>query len=319
MRVFDFLKSLAQLVRLPNVLIIILTMLLLRYCILLPYLLTDSPDAISALPDFLALVLVTLLIAVGGYVINDYFDIKIDGINRPGKMVVNKLISARAAIKLHLVLSGVAILLGFYLGWRVKSIGFGLVFPFITGLLWIYSAKYKRTLFWGNFIVAGLSAFVIIIVWLFEFFWLRLDVIQFAGLVPDIRGVSVIFMAYATFAFLVSMVREIIKDMEDVEGDQAVGCKTLPIVIGMQFTRYIAGGILLLTFFLLVVAQVTLYNRNLDLTFWYFMFGVQPVILLLLFSLFRAHSKRNYHFLSNLCKFIMVAGILSMVILFISN
>jgi 4-hydroxybenzoate polyprenyltransferase len=317
--VFDFFKTLAQLVRLPNVLMIILTQLLLRYCIIQPFLYAGDPGAISALPDFLILVLVTVLIAIGGYVINDYFDVKIDAINRPGKLVVNKLISSRAAIKLHMILNGIAILLGFYLAWRIKAISFGLVFPFISGLLWIYSAKYKRILFWGNFIVAGLSSFVILVVWLFEFFWLRLQAEQFVEVLPAIRWVNYIVLAYAMFAFLVSLVREIIKDMEDTEGDKTVDCRTLPLVAGMKNTRFIVGAILLATIFLLGYAQLILYRLSLDMAFWYFMCTVQAGAVYLLVKLFLAREKEDYHFLSSLCKLIMVAGILSMEIIFISN
>ena len=127
------LRVLLQLMRLPNVLIIILTQLLLRYCVIEPNLYSESREAISPITDFLILILVTVLIAVGGYVINDYFDVKIDRINRPERMVINKLISGHTAIKLHIILNGIAMVLGFYLAWRIKAISFGLVFPFISG------------------------------------------------------------------------------------------------------------------------------------------------------------------------------------------
>lgn len=317
--VSSYFNALAQLVRLPNVFMIILTQLLLRYCIIQPYLYADLPDSISPLPDFLILVFVTVLIAIGGYVINDYFDVKIDSVNRPGKLVVNKLITGRTAIKLHMILNGIAILMGFYLAWRIKAISFGLVFPFISGVLWIYSAKYKRMLFWGNLIVAGLSSFVILMVWLFEFFWLRLNAVQFIDVLPAIRWVTYVFIAYAVFAFLVSLVREIIKDMEDTEGDKTVDCKTLPLVFGMKNTRFIVSAILLATIILLGYAQIILFRLSMNMAFWYFMFTVQTGAVYLLVTLFQAREKEDYHFLSSLCKLIMVAGILSMEVILISN
>lgn len=316
---FDFVKGLAQLVRLPNLLIIVLTQLLLRYCIILPWIYPEGPEAGASLADFLVLVLITVLIASGGYVINDYFDVKIDLINRPGKTVVNKVISRQAAITMHMVLNAAAILLGFYLAWRVKSVSFGLVFPLISGLLWIYSAKYKRMLFWGNFIVACLSAFVILVVWLFEFFRLRLIPEQFSSQLQEIRLVTNILLAYSAFAFLVTMVREIIKDLEDAEGDETAGCRTLPIVAGRKLTRYIAGSILVITVMLLGYAQVILYRLGNDTAFWYFMATVQPASLLMLGKLSRARSRKDFQYLSNLCKLIMVAGILSMALLFLLN
>ena len=272
----------------------------------------------TPLADFLILVIVTVLIAIGGYVINDYFDVKIDSINRPDKLVVNKLISPRGAIKLHIMLNVIAILLGFYLSWKVKATSFGLIFPFLSGLLWIYSAKYKRMLFWGNFIVSSLSAFVILIVWLFEFFWLRTNADLFVDVIPVIRGVTSIFLGYALFAFLVSMVREIIKDMEDKEGDTTYGCKTLPLVAGLVNTRYIVAAVIITTILLLGYAQLILYRLSLLIVFWYFFITVQSGAIYLLIKLFHARDKQDFHFLSNLCKLIMVAGILSLEVIFIS-
>ena len=316
---FSWFIVLARLIRLPNVLIIILTQLLLRYCIILPYLYSNSPGSISPLPDFLVLVLVTVLIAIGGYVINDYFDVIADSINRPGKLVVDKIISGRTAINIYLFLNVIALLLGFYLAWRIKAISFGLLFPFISGLLWIYSARYKRMLLLGNFIVAGLSASVIVMVWLFEFFWLRLNADQFIDVMLDIRWVTNVFIAYTTFAFLVSMVREIIKDMEDTEGDEIAGCKTLPLVSGMKNTRFVVGAIILVIILLLGYTEIILYRLSLYTVFWYFIFTVQSGIIYLFVNLFFARKKKDYHYLGNLCKLIMVAGILSMGIIFISN
>ncbi len=316
---FSFLRAWAQLIRLPNVMIIILTQFLLRYCIILPNLYVGVPEFITPFSDFLILVLVTVFIATGGYVINDYFDVKADSINRPGKLVINKLIDGRVAIKIHMILNIFAIMGGVYLSWRVQSISFGLFFPFISGLLWVYSAKYKRTFFWGNFIVAALSAFVILIIWLFEFYWLRLNVNHFIEVLPDIHWVASVIAAYAIFAFLLSMVREIIKDMEDAEGDQAMGCRTLPIVLGMKNTRSIVAAMLLATITLLFCAQIALYQLNMVLVFWYLLFAVQSGAFYLLIKLFRSHGKRDYHNLSRLCKLIMAAGILSMGVLLISN
>ena len=316
---FSLIKVVAQLTRLPNVLMIILTQLLLRYCILLPFLYRDAPGSISPLPDFLILVFITVLITAGGNVIKDYFDVKIDSINRPGKLVVNKWISGHSAIKLHLILNVIAILSGFYLAWRVKAISLGFIFPFISGLLWIYSAKYKRSPLVGNIMVAGLSALVILMVWLFEFFWMRLNSLLFIDVLTDIHWVTFIFIAYAAFAFLVSLIREIIKDMEDIKGDETVGSTTLPLVVGIKYTRFIVMAILFITIILLGYFQIVLYRLNLQLVFWYFLVTVQFGAIYLLVKLFFVHDKKGYHHLSNICKLIMLAGILSMGIILINN
>ena len=312
------LKAVSQLIRLPNILIIILTQVLLRYCILAPLIYSRNQGTGTSLADFIALVAATVLIAVGGYVINDYFDVKIDSVNRPDKLLVNRLISARGAIKLHILLNVLAMFIGFYLSWRVKAVSFGLIFPFLSGVLWIYSAKYKRVFFWGNFLVAALSSFVILIVWLFEFFWLRIHALSFGDALPYIRSINSVFLGYAIFAFLVSMIREIVKDMEDTEGDTLFGCRTLPVVAGMQYTRYLVAAIILMTILLLAYAQFILYRLGMMMVFWYFLVTVQAGAFYLLLSLFRAREKQDYHFLSNLCKLIMVAGIMSIEIIYIS-
>ncbi|MCK9219430.1 MAG: geranylgeranylglycerol-phosphate geranylgeranyltransferase [Bacteroidales bacterium] len=314
-----WIKPVGRFIRIPNLLIIILTQFLLRYCIVQPFLYSQNPDAISPLPDFVILVITTLLIAIGGYVINDYFDRQIDAINRPDKIVVDRLITARGAIKLHIILNCIAILFGFYLAFRIKALTFGLIFPFISGLLWIYSAKYKRVLFWGNFIVSALSAFVILIIWLYEFFWLRLNAPIFANNLPTLIWVSKVFLIYTFFAFLITLVREIIKDMEDFIGDKTYDCRTIPIVFGLNISKYIIAVIILATILVLAYGQLILFRLNWNMVFWYFMLTVQLPAIYLFVKLFLAKEKADYHFLSSLCKLIMVAGVLSLEIIFITN
>lgn len=313
------LKAVARLIRLPNLLIIILIQYLLRYCILVPFIYSGSPTAISTFTDFSLLVLVTVLIAAGGYVINDYFDIKIDLINRPDKLAVNRIISPRGTIKLHMILNTIAILIGFYLAYRIRSFSFGFIFPFISGLLWIYSAKYKRVLIWGNIIVSTLSAFVILIVGLFEFFWSRTNPVFFVTIVPDLQWINRVFFAYSLFAFLVSLFREIIKDMEDYGGDEPNDCRTLPVVAGLRFSKFVVAALIIFTILLLGYGQIILFRMGLNLLFWYFIIAVQIPALYLFIELFRTKGKSDYHFLSLLSKLIMIAGILSLEVMLITT
>jgi 4-hydroxybenzoate polyprenyltransferase len=308
----------AQLFRLPMMVIIIGTQLLLRWCILQPFLYEKEPDAISSLPDFLVLVLVTVLLAAGGYIINDYFDAKIDAVNRPSKVALNKIITPRGAIKVHMTLHTVAILLGFYLAWRIHALTFGFIFILISALLWIYSAKYKRVFLWGNIIVAVMPVFVVLIVWLFEFFWLRLDASHFATVVSDLSWVTRLFLAYAFFGFMMALIMDLVKDMEESEGDRQFDCRTLPIVAGMKTARFTLFGITLLTASFLAYVQVIMNRIGFEMVMWYLLIAVQIPILYLLVRLIQAKTKSDYHHLGTLCKMIMVAGILSMEIIFIS-
>jgi 4-hydroxybenzoate polyprenyltransferase len=300
-----------------NLVMVILTMLLVRYSVILEFSYNGDAGMLSPLPDFIILLITTLLITAGGYVINDYFDVRIDQVNRPDKVTMYSLISHHQAIKIHLVLNAIAVLSGFFLAWRVSSWSFGFIFPFIASLLWIYSARYKKVLFWGNFIVAALSSFVVILVWLYEFFWLHLNPSFFASLVPVLSRLTTWVLGYALFALLVTMAREIIKDMEDIEGDRKYDCRTIPVVIGIPMTRLLIGILVALTMGLLAFAQTILLRMELRMMFWYLLIAVQIPSAYLLYLLFRSGNKSDYHSLSLLCKIIMVAGILSMQIMII--
>jgi 4-hydroxybenzoate polyprenyltransferase len=173
--------------------------------------------------------------------------------------------------------------------------------------------------FWGNFIVSALSAFVILIVWLFEFFLMRIDGLRFARSMDSIPWINRLVLAYALFAFLLTLVREIIKDMEDAGGDRASGSRTLPIAVGLHNTRRITASIIGATMLLLGYALTILYQLGLYMVFWYMIITTLAGSAYLLAELFRAREKKDYHYLSSLCKLIMVAGILSMEVIYISN
>lgn len=308
-------KSILQFIRLPNLLIIILTQVFIRFCILQPFLYRDHPEAISPLVDFLLLIIATILITTAGYVINDYYDVKIDRINKPDRQVVSRLISYRGAIKLHILLNVIAVLIGFILAFRVRVLSFGFIFLFISGLLWLYSARYKRIVFWGNFLVAMLSATVILIVWLFDFYFLLLSPELFDLVMPGHAWVNQLIIAYAVFAFLVSLFREIIKDMEDQDGDKSMGCRTLPVVAGNRVTRLIVMLIIVLTVFLLGFIQMAVFALNQYYLFWYLLVLVQFPMIILLYKLFTAKVKSDFHVMSMISKLVMLTGILSMLFL----
>jgi 4-hydroxybenzoate polyprenyltransferase len=266
----------------------------------------------SGLIDFSLLVLATVLLTIGGYLINDYFDIRIDSLNKPADNLVGKAIKGRSVILMHIIVNTFAILIGFYLAYRLRSLNFGLIFPFISMLLWLYSAKYKRTPAWGNLVVAILSALVIFVVWYFEFLHLRLTPSNFSQVVPELSETSRYFIGYGLFAFLLTFFREIIKDMEDITGDKEYGCRTIPVVYGTKRSSFIVACLVLLTILFLAFVQWTLLNRGWMMVFWYFLMVVQFPLIYLLYKLYKATNKEDYHFLSNLCKLIMFAGVLSM-------
>jgi 4-hydroxybenzoate polyprenyltransferase len=311
-------KAIIRLVRLPNLLIVILTQFLVRYSLIGTFLFRGQPETMSGFADFIFLVLATILITAGGYVINDYFDMDIDLVNNTGLNRLGGKIPTRQVLMIYRVINGIGILAGFYLAYRIRSLTFGLIFPFITGLLWFYSLRYKRMFLLGNIVVSFLSAMVILVVWIFEFFHLRLDPMGFSQLYFNMRVIILLCGWYAVFAFLVSLAREIVKDMEDSEGDMLYGCRTLPLVSGFRTAKLVVMMIVVTILFLLGYGIVELYQLNFLITIYYSIVAIVIPFLYLLYKLYRAQEKAEYQGLSTLLKLIMLSGIFSMQILSIN-
>jgi len=268
--------------------------------------------------NFFLLVLSTVLIAAGGYVINDIFDVEIDKINKPDKVLINKSIPLSVANRLYYGLTITGTLIGFYLAFAVQYFLLGFIFVATVLLLWFYSSKYQKTVLWGNIFISGLSAMVIIIVWFFELYALRADILTYTEVMKQIRIVSIIVAAYGLFAFLVSMIREITKDIEDMDGDRSAAYKTLPIIIGINKAKLLFNMLIIVSVLLLAFAMYHLYLKGIMLVFWYLLVAVQTLFLFVLYNAFKAKNKEDFHFLSNACKIIMVAGILSMQLFYVS-
>lgn len=228
----------------------------------------------------------TILIAAAGYIINDYYDIKIDYVNKPHKVVVGKLVKRRIVLFSHAALNVIGIAIGFYLNLYVGLINFVAGF-----MLWIYSNRLKRMPFIGNVVIASLAGLSILVVAIYYQ-----------------RNYSLL-VNYAVFAFSINLVREVIKDMEDLRGDMRFGSKTLPIIWGLRRTKYFLYGLIILFVFTLFYLSNQLENHILNL---FFLLLIVPIIYLI-YLLYRADSQRRFHQLSTFCKLLMLAGISSMV------
>ncbi len=307
-----------KILRLPNLAIIILSQLMLRYFVIGTFLDLSAMKPVLSIFNFGLLVLSTLLIAAGGYVINDYFDIEIDKQNKPEKRIVGNLIPVKSIMSFYWALTIPGVIIGFFVAYQVDYFLLGFIFPLVAIMLWYYSSKYQKTILWGNLSIALLSALVILIVWLFEFFALRSDPIIYIDALKQIKPISFVVVAFAIFAFLVTLVREILKDIEDVEGDQNGDYKTLAIVKGKTKSRNVAIFIHVATFLFLAVCQYFLYQYEFKLVFWYLMVAVQSLFVFVLYYMVKANTKDEFHFLSTAMKIIMVAGILSMQIFYIT-
>lgn len=296
-----------RLIRLPNLIFIALTQALFQFCIYYPLYKGAIPP--HDLRSFLLLMGASVLIAAAGYIINDYFDINIDEVNKPRKMVVDKLISRRWAIAWHFVLSFAGILLSAFAlpvlsKWYLIAANIFCVFG-----LWFYSTTLKRKLLIGNMLISLLTAWTVLIL-----FFSKVSVVDAFG--TSHPGQAKLFrfaFLYAGFAFVLSLIREAVKDIEDREGDARYGCRTMPIVWGVNTSKvYIAVWLIILTIVLMVVQAYVLQFR----WWWavaYCVFLIICPLIYILAGLLKAETVGDYHRLSSLTKGVMLTGILSMI------
>jgi len=224
----------------------------------------------------LILSLSTVMIAAAGYIINDYYDVKIDLINKPERVVIGRDVARRYALLFHSLLSMSGTALGFLLNWKIGVINF-----FSAFLLWWYSNDLKRQL-------TGLSIFMVNILY---------------------HTHQPLVTIYALFAFAVTLVREIVKDAEDLKGDNTFGCKTLPIIWGFRKTKFFLYFLLLI--FFISVIEINQFYTQLPM-YYFFTFLFVPLVLLVVW-LVRADTTKDFHRVSQWCKVILLLGITSMV------
>lgn len=298
-----------RLIRYRNLIIIILTQYLMRWSIIKPILEVNGFELQFSELNFFFLVLSTIVITAAGYVINDYFDTKTDLVNRPETVIIGKKLNRRWAIKLHILLNAIGIGLGTYISFYIGMPILSLVFVFITGILWFYSTSYKRQFLVGNVIVAILTALVPLMVILFEIPLLHKAYgTVLKSLNANFFHIVMWVSAFALFAFLLTMIREIIKDVEDFEGDSVYGRQTMPIALGVVNTKIVVVTFILTTLFSLLYIYFRFLNDIYTLV--YFVLLLIIPMLFLVYKVISSGSKKDYHVASGLSKFIMLAGIL---------
>lgn len=303
----DFLK----LVRWKNLVFIALTQLLTTACLTAPTLAMFHVQMLTPWWVSLLLIVGTVCVAAGGYVINDYFDLKIDRINRPDKVLIGNVIEKKSAMCLYQTLTAVGVTAGLAAAIALRSWTVGMVFVVVPGMLWFYSASYKRRFLIGNVIVAMSAALTPLLPIIAE--CSLLDG-KYSHLIRETPIVATLFgwgCGFALFAFLWTLAREIIKDMEDEYGDRELECRTVPIICGQTWTKAIVTALVVLTNALLayfVVNKVALPGDQ-SVTLRYFLVGI-AVPSLCLIGILWSKSCAAYHNASTLCKFIMGVGVL---------
>lgn len=303
-----------RLVRYPNLIFIALTQSLF-YLIIEQNIFSETNGTLSPLlgsNDFILLLLSSVAIAAGGYIINDYFDMDIDNVNKPHKLVIGKIISRRWAMLFHMLLSLIGLFLTAVVALHLNNMML-LVFNFISVvLLLFYSTTFKKRLLVGNVIISLLTAWVVGVLFVAE--------IKFSDVGYMLKHVGVIerlykfTLIYAGFAFVVSLVREVVKDLEDIIGDKKYGCTTMPIVWGINASKiYAAIWLVVLIGVLGAIFFYTIINT------WNGFIPVLVIVLIsflifILFQIKKATNSKDFGKISSQVKLLMLIGILSMLL-----
>lgn len=296
-----------KLIRWPNLVFILLAESLFHFCIYKPL----YPNAHTASDfSFYFIVATSICIAAAGYIINDYFDVNIDQVNKPQEVVVGNYISRRWVIFWHLFLSmgGVYLSLIVFPFQQYIHIHFSNLATIL--ILWFYSTNFKRNFLIGNVVIAVLTAWTIGVVYFSKFTLLQLA--QPTQMLPTDLKFFKLMLLYSSFAFIVTLVREALKDMEDMLGDQKFGCTTMPIAWGLQTTKvYVAVWLMVL---ILVLTIIQLYA--IPFAWWipisYAIITIIAPLIYVLFNLKKAYTAADFKRLSSWIKFAMLMGILSM-------
>ncbi len=311
--------DLMDLVRLPNLLVVAVTMMLMRYSVIRPLLnampvtLAGDPETVTRMMfqlgwfDFLILVISTCLLTAAGYVINDYFDIRADLINR-GSIIVGNTVTRRMAMMYHNILNILGVIGGTYVSARIGYIWLGVFFILITGLLYFYSATYKRQFLLGNIIVAILVAMVPMLVVVYD---AAPIFVYYSQTTVNFPGVGILFFwvgGFALFAFLTTLIREIIKDMEDCKGDRETGRNTLPVRSGLLTCKTVVIFLSLVTIALLYFVWAIFLHDTLTLIYITLLLTIPFAAVI--YKVLTGKERDQFQTASRLMKLIMVAGIL---------
>lgn len=295
-----------KLIRIENLLIIIITQWCIKYLVFAP--INEFSKFTPAL--FTISLLSTLLIAAAGYIINDYFDVKTDKINRPETVVIDVVIKRRWAVILHIIFNGIGLVLGLYLAIKCHTLKL-LMFQLLSILLlWFYSTHFKKQLLVGNIVVSLLTATIPLMPMVYEYYLAGgIDSLSSFLIGDFLKILVIIVLGYSAFAFLTSFAREVIKDMEDYKGDIQTGCKTMPIVWGIITSKVVTFFVIVITIGLLLLASLKFYKEKQFMAVYYILGVVILPLMILLIQTIRAKTSKDFKMASLLLKFTMLFGI----------
>lgn len=301
-------RNFFHLIRYPNLIFITLTQVLFYFSIIVP--LSGGSPRLS-LVDFILLSIASICIAAAGYIINDYFDMDIDFVNKPEKMVIGKVVSRRWAMLFHMLFSLVGLFLTAIVSMHLGSLWLLFLNFLSVFLLLLYSTNFKKKFIIGNVIISLLTSWVIISLFVAELKWS--DSVYMKQHFTGISAMYKYTLVYASFAFIVSLIREVVKDLEDQVGDRKYGCTTMPIKWGENMTKnFLYIWILLLLAFLISLSVYAILNQ------WHWTAAIFAIIIFgqvirILLNIKKASVISDYTLISLQLKFLMLTGILSMI------
>jgi 4-hydroxybenzoate polyprenyltransferase len=295
-------KYYLKLIRIENLLLIALMQLVIKYTFL------NQADILQSLSDwkYFLLIIATLSIAAGGYIINDIYDVDVDTINKPNKVYVGIHISEKNAYNLYFALNVIGVGLGFYLSRTVNKPAIAAVFVICSALLYVYSNGLKQIPLVGNLVIAALAALSILVVGLFNIYPFIFDFNR-----NEMFSILSVIIDYAVLAFLLHFAREIIKTIEDIEGDKAFEITTVASYFGILVSKII-------TIFTLLgfigYACYFIYNNIMHMPYviGYFVILMMLPTLFVIFKTITAKEKADFSFISKLIKIIMLTTIFSL-------
>jgi len=302
-------KHYLKLIRVPNLLFLALTQFLMWRAIVIPVSQMYGGEVFMILEIGL-LIIASVFIAAGGYVINDYFDTKIDAINRPEKVIVGKLIVKENVMRFYQILTAIGVVCGLILSYMLRNTTLAFIFLAIPGLLWFYSSNYKRMFMVGNLAVAFCALLSVLIVGISAVVILQqnFDVELLYYYAP--ATIYTWIGGFAVFAFVLTWIREIIKDMEDERGDREVECRTMPIKWGLTNTKVFLLVLTSLTIVLLFIVGNFILPFAGKLSVFYVNIAVIAPLIVLEYLIFKAETPADFRQASTLTKIIMLMGVL---------
>lgn len=311
-------KAFFKLIRWPNLLMIMVGQSLLNYMVIGHILKLVHVDLPLTHFQFILLMMSTVFMAAWGYAYNDVEDEKVDAINKEDKRIIGKTISRASGLKIAYSFLLLSLIPALYLSIKLEMIQLIFLHILIGAGLWYYSVQLKKTVLLGNMTISAFTAFSIFIVWLYHLVVMKLDSTLMVNSQKMIPFINQMVLYYTAFAFIISMIREITKDIEDQNGDAQYQMKTFVVRFGLVKTKTLLFSLGILMLLMLASAIYFAYFYQWTQLSIYLGVAVGIPLLYFLKNLKNSQSTEDFSNLSNLAKIIMLAGILSMQLFYIS-